>query len=134
MEQMCVATVRCVSEMARSTSFNQGTVGRVSYHKSAQKDLKIGASAAIMPMQLDPTEAIVTEESPWFQSFENFSALLPYKGEPADDIFEIELLPIPYVDTIALAQIGIGRAFNPEGWTMDGVDQVTVKQEIFPIP
>jgi hypothetical protein len=28
----------------------------------------------------------------------------------------------------------VGRSFDPEGWSMDGVDQVTLKQEVFLVP
>jgi hypothetical protein len=113
----------------------KGECVKVSYHESGQKHVKIGQSSPIMPpMHLDPTEAIVTEEKPWSKSFENFAKLLPYKGGAANDVFEIELPPLPYVDTIAFAQIAIGRSFDPKGWTMSGVDQVTLKQEVFPVP
>ncbi|MBI3679215.1 MAG: hypothetical protein HY235_02240 [Acidobacteria bacterium] len=109
----------------------KGESVKVSYHESGQKHVKIGQSGPIMPpMHLDPTEAIVTEEKPWSKSFENFANLLPYKGEAANDVFEIELPPLPYVDTITFAQIAIGRSFDPKG----GVDQVTLKQEVFPVP
>jgi hypothetical protein len=113
----------------------QGGPVKVSYHESGQEHVKIGQSKPIMsPMQLDPTQAILTEEKPWSKSFENLADLLPYKGEAANDVFEIELPPLPYVDTITFAQIAIGRLFDPKGWSMDEVDLMTLKQEVFPVP
>lgn len=112
----------------------KGESVKVSYHQSGQQHVKIGHGGPIMaPMQLDPTEAIVTEEKPWSKSFENFADLLPYTGQPANDVFEIDLPLLPYVDTITFAQIAIGRSFDPKGWSMDEVDQVMLRQEVFPV-
>ena len=95
---------------------SKGQSVKVSYHESGQEHVKVGQSSPIIPpMHLDPVAAIVTEEKPWSKSFENFADLLPYKGEPANDVFEIELPPLPYVDTISFAQIAIGRAFDTSG-------------------
>src|SRR5437879_4087930 len=60
----------------------RGSSVKVSYHASGQKHVKIGKSdPVIAPMHLDPPLLLVTEETPWSQSVENFSTLLPYKGE-----------------------------------------------------
>jgi len=107
---------------------------KVSYHESGQKHVKIGKDRPIMPpMHLEPTEFIVTEEKPWSKSFENFAGLLRYEGEPDNNVVEFEVPPLPYVD-ITFVEIAIGRSFDPKGWSMDGVDQVTLKQEVFPVP
>jgi hypothetical protein len=70
----------------------------------------------------------------WSKSFENFSGLLPYNNEPADATYEIDLPPLPYVDRIIFAQVSIGRFFDPKGWTMDGVIQSTLQQQVFRVP
>jgi hypothetical protein len=113
----------------------KGNSVKVSYHESGQTHVKVGPGAPITPpMQLDPTEAISTEEKPWSKSFENFNDLMPYCGEPANDTFTIELPPLPYVDSITFAQVAIGRSFDAKDWALDGVDQVTTKQQVFPVP
>ena len=106
---------------------------KISYHESGQKHLKIGSSPAMFVMQLDGPEWIRTEEPVWSKSFENFADLLPYDREPADAVFEIELPPVS-ADTIALAQVSIGRFFDPTGWTMGGVQQATLQQKVFKVP
>ncbi|HZT33006.1 MAG TPA: hypothetical protein VFA33_24170 [Bryobacteraceae bacterium] len=113
----------------------KGDSVKVSYHESGQKHVKVGNGVPIIPpMYLDPTEAIITEEKAWSKSFENFEDLLPYSGQPANDTFTIELPPLRYVDSITFAQIAIGRSFDPNDWSLDGVDQVTTKQQVFPVP
>jgi hypothetical protein len=107
---------------------------KVSYHESGEKHVKIGRGLPIMPMHLDPTEAIITEETPWSKSFENFNDLLPYAGEPANDTFATELPALPNVDSITVAQIAIGRSFDPKNRSMDSVEQVTREQQVFPVP
>lgn len=67
-------------------------------------------------------------------SFENFAALRPYTGENADDIFEIGLPAIPYVDDIWFAEVSVGRIFQPQDWTAEGVNQMTVAERIFDLP
>jgi len=83
-------------------------------------------------MQRDRPGWIRREEHIWSKSFENFAALLPYEGQPADAVFDIELPPLS-VDTIAFAEVSIGRFFDPTGWTMDGVEQATLQQKIFKV-
>jgi hypothetical protein len=113
----------------------KGDVVKVSYHESGQQHVKVGGGAPIMPpMQLDRTEAIVTEEKPWSKSFENFYDLLPYAGQPANDIVTVEVPPLPCVESITFAQIAIGRSFRSEGWAIEGVEQVTTKQQVFRVP
>jgi hypothetical protein len=113
----------------------EGDSVKVSYHESGEQHVKIGKGAPVLPpMQLDPTEAIVTEEAPWSMTFENFADLLPYKGEAANDVFEIDLPQLPYTDTYTFAQISVGRSFDPKGWAMDTVNQVTLKQQVFRVP
>lgn len=112
----------------------KGQSVKVSYHRSGQKHVKFGLGAPIMPpMLLEPTEAIVTEEEPWLKGFENFNDLLTYESQASDHVCEIECPPLPYVDTMTFAQVGIGRSFEPKEWAIDGVKHVTLKQEVFPI-
>jgi hypothetical protein len=106
---------------------------KISYHKSGQRHLKIGKGPAMFALPLSRPEWIQRDEPVWEKSFENFSVLLPYNGQPANAIFEIELPP-PYVDTITFAQVTIGRFFNPQGWSMDGVTLTTLKQQVFKVP
>jgi len=113
----------------------KGTPVKASYHKSGQKHVKLGNSAPIMPpMQLDPIDQIVTEENPWSKSFENFEKLMPYKNERADDTFDIDLAALDFEDALSLVEIAIGRSFDPSSWNDDGVEKVTIKQKIFPVP
>jgi hypothetical protein len=62
-------------------------------------------------MQLDRPEWLRSNEDVWSQSFENFADLLPYKGEIADAIYDIDLPALPYDDKIVFAQVSIGRFF-----------------------
>jgi hypothetical protein len=104
-----------------------------SYHQSGQQHLKVGKGAPIMdPMQLDPPSQVLTEENPWSKSFENFANLLPYEGEKADALFEIDLPTT--VETLPFAQISIGRSFDSKGWTVGTVSLVTLRQEVFSVP
>jgi hypothetical protein len=105
---------------------------KTTYHKSGQQHVKIGQGPPLFPVQLDPTAAILTEENPWAKSFENFVDLLPYKGETANDVFEID--PSEWSDPNAFAQVSIGRAFDQCGWTLDEVDQITLRQQVFVVP
>ena len=107
---------------------------KTSYHESGQRHLKIGNGPAMFVRHLDRPKWIRREQPVWEQSFENFSDLLPYNGQSADGIFEIDLPTIPYVDTITFAQVSIGRFFDPQGWSMDGVTLSTLKQQIFTVP
>ena len=102
---------------------------KVSYHESGQRHLKIGSGPAMFVMHSSRPEWIRTEERLWSKSFENFASLLPYNGEAADAVLEIEL-PSAAGDTIAFAQVSVGQFFDPEGWTMDGVRQATLRQKI----
>jgi hypothetical protein len=114
----------------------KGKSVKISYHESGQQHLTIGSGVPLLPpMQPDPIEAILTEEKPWSNSFENFADLLPYKRENANDVFEIDLVPLQSdPKTIPFAQVSVGRAFDSHGWTMDEVDQLTIKQQVFPLP
>lgn len=84
-------------------------------------------------MHADQPEWIRNEEELWSKSFENFTSLLPYNGEPAHAVRDIQL-PAFAADAITFAQVSIGRFFDPEGWTMDQVTQATLEQEILRVP
>lgn len=113
----------------------KGNPVKVSYHESGEQHVKVGSGLPIMQlMQLDPTEVIWTEETPWSQSFENFNDLLPYTGQIADDTFEIELALSPPLDSITFAEIAIGRSFGSKEWTMEGVEHNVLNQKVFAVP
>jgi hypothetical protein len=105
---------------------------KVSYHESGQKHLKIGNGQALFIMHLERPEWIRAEEPVWSQSFENFSQLLRYDGEWADEIFEFALPSSE--DGVSFLQVSIGRFFDPEGWTMDDVELRTVQERVFEVP
>jgi len=85
-------------------------------------------------IHLDRPEWIRSEEKVWSKSFENFNDLLPYNEQPADAVFAIDLPTIAYVGTITFAKVSIGRFFDPEGWSIDGMKQSTLKQQMFTVP
>jgi hypothetical protein len=84
-------------------------------------------------MHLERPEWIHSEEAVWEKSFENFTQLLPYNGEPADALFEFELPPVTE-DALPFVQVSIGRFFDPQGWTIDDVEQITVQGKVFEVP
>ena len=111
----------------------RGASVKVSYHESGQQHVKIGDSGTMIPaMQLDPTSAILTEENPWSKSLENFAYLLPWKKKPASAVLDLDVPPS--ADGVAVVQISIGRHFHQGDWTMENVDHVTLRQEIFSVP
>src|SRR5262245_34276590 len=109
----------------------KGKSVKVSYHESGQRHVKIGQGPPMFVMRLDKPEWILQEERVWSQSFENFKDLLPYRGEPANAVFEIDLPTTPHLNAITFAQVSIGQFFDPEGWSMDEVVQNTLKQQVF---
>jgi hypothetical protein len=109
----------------------KGESVKVSYHESGQVHLKIGNSDAMFKRFHDSPMFLQDEEEIWSKSFENFNGLLPYNGEAADNVVEIDVPPLPYTDSITFAQVIVGRNFDPKGWEMDSVLQTTIKQEIF---
>jgi hypothetical protein len=104
---------------------------KISYHASGQIHLKIGQSDVMFKRFYKPPASLMDGENIWSRSFENFSELLLWKNQDANDIHEIDLPPLPYTDTITLAQVIVGRNFDPSRWVTDGVEQATVDQRIF---
>ena len=112
----------------------KGGSTKISYHRSGQKHLKLGKGPSLFnPMFLDPPKWIDTEEECFHKSFENFAKLLPYEGEAADEVFEIELPP-PSNTRLTFAQVSVGRFFVPQGWKEEGVRLTTLDQRQFAIP
>ncbi len=109
----------------------QGQRVKVSYHESGQVHVKVRKSGAMFKRFYEPPASLVGEESVWSQSFENFSTLLRWKDEPANDIHEIKLPALPYTDTITFAQVVVGRRFTPDRWVSDGVEQEVIEQKAF---
>ena len=85
-------------------------------------------------MHLERPAWIRTEEAVWAKSFENFAELLPYDGESADAVFEIELPPAGSTVALHFIQVSIGGFFQPQDWTMDEVRQATVGEKVFEVP
>ncbi len=110
----------------------KGKSVKISYHESGQRHLKIGDGPAMFVQELNPLKWIKLEEHVWPKSFENFASLLPYKGQPADDIFDIDL-PTASANTITFGQVSVGRFFDPKGWDYCGVTQTTLQQQVFPV-
>ena len=110
----------------------KGGSTKVSYHASGERHVKRGNGPSLYTLRLDPPEWIESEESCWEQSFENFSTLLSYRDESADDIFAIDLTAFSD-DTITLAQVSIGRFFDTPSWIDDGVRLTTLHQQVFPV-
>ena len=109
----------------------KGGSAKISYHKSGQRRLKVGKGPPLAgPMFLDPPERIDTEEERFCQSFENFAKLISYSGEPADEMFEIELPP-PSNTQLTFAVLSIGRFFVPQAWKEEGVILTTLAQREF---
>ncbi len=127
--RFCEVHLKCWDSYAFQP--RKGESVKVSYHESGQIHLKIGRSDAMFKRFNDAPASIMDEESIWSKSFENFPDLLPSNTDPADDVFDIELPPLPYTDTITFAQVIVGRIFDPKGWAMGGVEQTTIDQKTF---
>ena len=106
----------------------------VSYHESGERHLKVGDGPSLFVMHLDKPEWIRSEEPVWEKSFENFATLLPYTGQHADQIVTVPLPELPYGDCITFAQVSIGRFFEPQILSTDGVTLITLLQETYAVP
>jgi hypothetical protein len=76
---------------------------KISYHASGQHHLKLGDGPAMFVRHEDQPAWIRLEKNIFAKSLENFSTLLQYKGERADDKFDLELPPassttMPYIE------------------------------------
>jgi hypothetical protein len=64
---------------------------KTSHHESGERHQKEYAGGskgpALKVMWLERPDAILTEDVCWDADFHNFSELLPYDGEPVDNIF-----------------------------------------------
>jgi hypothetical protein len=112
----------------------KGRSAKISYHESGQRHVKIGAGPAMFVLHLNKPEWIRTSEWVWSKSFETFESLLPYRSEPADATFEVPLPPLPYTDTLALAEVRIGYLFDPKPWRSHGVTGKVLMHQVFAIP
>ena len=105
-----------------------------SYHESGQRHVTIGKGPRFFILHSDKVECIASDEWVWSNDFENFSELMPYKGQAADAVFEISLPPTPHADSICFAEVRIGREFSTEGWTMNGVTASIVEHRVIQVP
>jgi len=106
---------------------------KVSYHASGQHHLKLGKGPAMFVRQEDRTEWIRAEKNVFSKSLENFSALLPYKGQQVDERFDLEL-PSPSPTTLPYIEVSIGQIFEPKkNWTHMDVSAITLAQKVFSV-
>ena len=110
----------------------KGETSKISYHESGQRHLKIGRGPAMFVRHDQRPGWIRDERDIWPKSFENFATLLPYRGEPADDVLELRL-PDPSSESLPFAQVSIGRGFKQQAWTHDDVVLSTLQRHVFDV-
>jgi len=110
----------------------KGQSVKISYHESGQRHLKIGNAPAMFVRQEGHPGYIREERRLWSKSFENFSKLLMYEGQPADDLLRLEL-PSLSCDRLHLAEISIGNDFSPQGWVHEDVSLRMLEEHLFKI-
>ncbi len=103
---------------------------KISYHASGQRHLKLGNGPAMFVRHDDQPAWIRSEKDVFAKSLENFSTLLRYKGELADDKFDLEL-PSASPTTMVYIEVSIGRTFDSKDWKHLDVRAVTLSQKDF---
>ncbi|MGE5056990.1 MAG: hypothetical protein ACM3WP_22765 [Acidobacteriota bacterium] len=110
----------------------KGEASKISYHESGQRHLKIGDGHAMFVRHDQTPRWIRDERDIWAKSFENFATLLPYRGEPADHVLELQL-PDPSSESLPFSQVSIGREFKQQAWMHDDVVLTTLQSHIFDV-
>lgn len=107
---------------------------KLSYHESGERHLMIGNGEREFRMFLDPPSRIVTQETPWIQVFDKFNSLLDYgryQGPPPNEIVTMDVSDVLPSGTHHFAEVSIGRRFDGNEWTLDGVQKREIRRWTF---
>jgi hypothetical protein len=83
---------------------------KISFHASGQRHVQIGKGAHQLIRHETPRDLLSTEDGLLTTSLDNFTSLMPYKGEAFNAVETIDLRTFP-ANSLPLVEVAVGNSF-----------------------